>query len=157
MLERVSILQAQFFFRSFYLPEDVLLVCLLSYIRNTRKSQWYALSLSGASLWKTVLSITEEPDIRSLKAAKQRFLQQNLEIRQRCRNSNLLSKCCWSTSLDPILWPPMSKPERCHCMRWRLGWLPGGKPRPYTKHPTQQLSKNHSHQLPWYVPTSAYA
>ncbi|ORE02422.1 hypothetical protein BCV72DRAFT_258311 [Rhizopus microsporus var. microsporus] len=70
MLERVSILQAQFFFCSFYLPEDVLLVCLLSYIRNIRKNQCAV----DQSLW--------------------------------------------------TLWSPMSKPERCHCMRWRLGWLP---------------------------------
>ncbi|KAG1139476.1 hypothetical protein G6F38_009802 [Rhizopus arrhizus] len=37
--ERVSILQAQFLFRSLYLPEDALLACLLPYIRSTRGSQ----------------------------------------------------------------------------------------------------------------------
>jgi hypothetical protein len=142
MSERVSILQAQFLFRSLYLPEDALLTCLLPYIRNSKGSQWYA--LSRTSLWKMVLSITEEPDTRSLKAAKQRFLQQNLEIRQRCRNSKLLSNCRRSISLDPILWLPMSKSERSRCIRWRLGWLPGGKPRPCPKHPMQQLSKNHA-------------
>ncbi|CEG82454.1 hypothetical protein RMATCC62417_16523 [Rhizopus microsporus] len=101
-------------------------------------------TLSRISLWKTVLSTTEEPDTRSLKAAKRCFLQQNLEIRQRCRNSKLLSNCRRSISLDPILWLPMSKSERSRCMRWRLGWLPGGKPRPCPKHPTQLLSKNHA-------------
>ncbi|PHZ11746.1 uncharacterized protein RHIMIDRAFT_256085, partial [Rhizopus microsporus ATCC 52813] len=50
----------------------VLLACLLPYIRNTRGSHWYA--LSRTSLWKTALSITEEPHTRSLKAAKRRFL-----------------------------------------------------------------------------------
>ncbi|ORE04554.1 hypothetical protein BCV72DRAFT_251175 [Rhizopus microsporus var. microsporus] len=59
-----------------------------------------------------------EPDTRSLK---------NLEIRQRCRNSKLLSSCRRSTSLDPILWLPMSKSECSRCIRWRLGWLPGGQ------------------------------
>ena len=48
----------------------------------------------------------------------------------------------WSISLDPILWLPMSKAERSCCIRWRLGWLPGGKPRSCLKHPTQQLPKN---------------
>ncbi|ORE06314.1 hypothetical protein BCV72DRAFT_329003 [Rhizopus microsporus var. microsporus] len=38
----------------------------------------------------------------------------------------------------------MSKSERSRCIRWKLGWLPGGKPRPCPKHPTQQLSKNHA-------------
>ncbi|PHZ09512.1 uncharacterized protein RHIMIDRAFT_240634 [Rhizopus microsporus ATCC 52813] len=91
MSERISILQAQFLFRSLYLPEDALLACLLPYIRNTRGSQWYA--LSRTSLWKTVLSTTEEPNTRSLKTAKRRFLQQNLEIRQQCQNFKLLSSC----------------------------------------------------------------
>ncbi|PHZ12165.1 uncharacterized protein RHIMIDRAFT_284199, partial [Rhizopus microsporus ATCC 52813] len=81
-------------------------------------------ALSHTSLWKTTLFTTEEPDTRSLKAAKRRFLQQNLEIRQRCRNSKLLSSCRRSISLDPILWMPISKSERSRCIRWRLSWLP---------------------------------
>ncbi|ORE06615.1 hypothetical protein BCV72DRAFT_328256 [Rhizopus microsporus var. microsporus] len=113
-----------FLFRSLYLPEDALLACLLPYIRNTGGSQWYA--LSRTPLWKT------------------RFLQQNLEIRQRYRNSKLLSSCRRSISLASILWLPMSKSERSRCIRWRLGWLPGGKPRSCLKHPTQQLSKDHA-------------
>ncbi|ORE21987.1 hypothetical protein BCV71DRAFT_172556, partial [Rhizopus microsporus] len=54
----------------------------------------------------------------------------NLEIRQRCRDSKLLSSCRQSISLNPILWLPMFKSERSRCVHWRLGWLPGGKPRP---------------------------
>ncbi|ORE19337.1 hypothetical protein BCV71DRAFT_242879 [Rhizopus microsporus] len=77
-------------------------------------------SLFRTSPRKTVLPVTEEPDTRSLKAAKRCFFQQNLEILQRCRNSK----------------------KRSCCIRWRLGWLPGGKPRSCLKHPTQQLPKN---------------
>ncbi|KAG1167700.1 hypothetical protein G6F36_012458 [Rhizopus arrhizus] len=84
------------------------------------------------------------PDTRSFKTAKRRFLQQNLEIRQQCRTSKQLSHCRRSISIDPILWLPMSKSERSRCIRWRLGWLPDGKPRPCPKHPMQQLSKNHA-------------
>ncbi|PHZ09908.1 uncharacterized protein RHIMIDRAFT_261234 [Rhizopus microsporus ATCC 52813] len=115
MSERVSILQAQLLFRSLYLPEDVLLACLLPYIRNTRRSQWC--TLFHTTLWKTALSATEESDTRSLKSTKRRSLQQNLEIRQRCRNSKLLSSCRRSISLDPMLWLPMSKSERSRCIR----------------------------------------
>ncbi|KAG1168596.1 hypothetical protein G6F70_006051 [Rhizopus microsporus] len=122
MSERVSILQTQFLFRFLYLPEDALLVC-------------YYLAFTTPE---------EASNTRSLKAAKRRFLQQNLEIRQRCRDSKLLSNCRRSISLDPILWLPMSKSERSRCIRWRLGWLPGGKPRPCPKHPTQLLSKKHA-------------
>ncbi|KAI9475630.1 MAG: hypothetical protein EXX96DRAFT_485070, partial [Benjaminiella poitrasii] len=35
-----------------------------------------------------------------------------------------------SLSLDPILWIPMHPIERCRFLRWRLGWFPGGSPRP---------------------------
>ncbi|KAL4209363.1 hypothetical protein AB4K20DRAFT_1969939 [Rhizopus microsporus] len=66
------------------------------------------------------------------------------EIRQRCRNSKLLSNCRRSISLDLILWLSMSKSEYSRCMRWRIGWLPSSKPRPCLKHSKQQLSKNHS-------------
>ena len=96
--ERVSILQAQSLFRSLYLPEDALLNCTLPYIRNNIGNQWHA--PSRTSLWKTVLSTTKEPDIRSLNAAKQRFLQQNLEIRQRYQSSKLISNCRRSLSLS---------------------------------------------------------
>ncbi|ORE09469.1 hypothetical protein BCV72DRAFT_319502 [Rhizopus microsporus var. microsporus] len=74
---------SKFLFRSLYLPEDALLACLLPYIRNTRGSQWYALSL-------------------------------------------------------------MHHFGKRRCIRWRLGWLPGGKPQTCPKHPTQQLSKDHT-------------
>ncbi|KAG1169418.1 hypothetical protein G6F70_008418 [Rhizopus microsporus] len=121
---------------------NALLACPLPHIRNTNGSQWY--TLSRTPLWKTLLSTTEEPDTCSLKAAKRRFLQQNLEIRQRCRTSKLLSNCCRSISLDPILRLPTSKSECSRCIRWRLGWLAGGKPRLCPKHPTQLLSKKHA-------------
>ncbi|EIE75313.1 hypothetical protein G6F46_003108 [Rhizopus delemar] len=111
-------------------------------IYGARGHQWYL--LSRTSLWKTALSTTDEPDTRSFKAAKRRFLQQNLEICQQCRISKQLSHCRQSISMDPILWLPMSKSECSHCIRWRPGWIPGGKPRPCPKHPMQQLSKNHA-------------
>ncbi|KAG1545308.1 hypothetical protein G6F47_006039 [Rhizopus delemar] len=60
------------------------------------------------------------------------------------RTSKQFSNCRRSISIDPILWLPMSKSERSRCIRWRLGWLPDGKPRPCPKHPMQQLSKNHA-------------
>ncbi|KAG1501746.1 hypothetical protein G6F52_012433 [Rhizopus delemar] len=90
------------------------------------------------------LSTTDEPDTRSFKAAKRRFLQQNLEIRQHFRTSNQLSHCRRSISIDPILWLPISKSERSCSICWRLGWIPGGKSRPCPKRPMQQLSKNHA-------------
>ncbi|KAG1510717.1 hypothetical protein G6F53_006471 [Rhizopus delemar] len=72
MSERVSILQAQFLFRSLYLPEDALLHRLLPYVQCAKGHQWYL--LSRTSLWKMALSTTDEPDTRSFKAAKRGFL-----------------------------------------------------------------------------------
>ncbi|KAI7858118.1 hypothetical protein BDC45DRAFT_412646, partial [Circinella umbellata] len=38
-----------------------------------------------------------------------------------------LAACRPKLVIDPILWLPMSRKERSRCIRWRLGWLPGGK------------------------------
>lgn len=57
------------------------------YPQYQRKPAIRTSSLSRTSLWKTALSTTENPNTRSFKAAKRRLLQQNLEIRQRCRRS----------------------------------------------------------------------
>jgi hypothetical protein len=45
---------------------------------------------------------------------------------------------------DSILWLPMSRAERSRCIRWRLGWLPGGKPKPCPHHPDFFLTKSHA-------------
>ncbi|KAG1150124.1 hypothetical protein G6F37_000613 [Rhizopus arrhizus] len=142
MPERVSILQAQFLFHSLYIPEDMLLSRLLLYIQCTRGHQWYL--LSRTSLWKMILSTTEELDTHVFKSIKRQFLRQNLNKRQQKRNSKLISSCRLSVSIDPIMWLPMSNAERSRCIRWRLGWLPSGKPRPYPKQVTQHLSKDHA-------------
>ncbi|KAG1608378.1 hypothetical protein G6F46_011591 [Rhizopus delemar] len=49
-----------------------------------------------------------------------------------------------SVSLDPILWLPMCYAERSRCIRWRLGWLTGGKPHPCPKHPTLKFTRKHA-------------
>jgi hypothetical protein len=38
----------------------------------------------------------------------------------------------------------MTRTERNRCVRWRLGWLPGGKLEPCPRHPTQILMKQHA-------------
>lgn len=47
-------------------------------------------------------------------------------------------------SLDPILWLLIPTSERSRCIHWRLGWLPGGKPKPCPRHPAHRLSKKHA-------------
>ncbi|KAG1548195.1 hypothetical protein G6F49_009974 [Rhizopus delemar] len=144
MKERLNILQAQFLFRSFTLPEDALLTKLMPHIQNDRHQQWYKLSKS--SLWKIMPPPVEELSLKAFKAIKKQFLQQSLDYQKQCKNSKLLSCCRPTVSLDPILWLPMTRKERSRCIRWRLGWLPGGKPRPCPIHPNQTLTKSHAIQ-----------
>ena len=66
-------------------------------------------SLFRTSPRKTVLPVTEEPDTRSLEAAKRCFFQQNLEILQRCRNSK-----SFLATVDRSLWILYSG---CPCLR----------------------------------------
>ncbi|KAG1546448.1 hypothetical protein G6F49_010495 [Rhizopus delemar] len=121
MADRVHILQAQFLYRSLHLPEDALLCQLLSHTRHIRGHQWSL--LFKTPLWQSLPYTGEELDKHTFKTAKKRFL---------------------SVSLDPILWLPMSYAERSRCIRWRLGWLPGGKPHPCPKHPTLKFTRKHA-------------
>ncbi|KAG1003992.1 hypothetical protein G6F27_010549 [Rhizopus arrhizus] len=51
----------------------------------------------------------------------------------------------WKRCLpDPVLWLPMSKSERSRCIRWRLGWLPGGRYKACPRHPGQPFTKAHT-------------
>ncbi|KAG1476063.1 hypothetical protein G6F45_014077 [Rhizopus arrhizus] len=38
----------------------------------------------------------------------------------------------------------MSKSERSRCIRWRLGWLPGGRYKTCPRHPDQSFTKAHA-------------
>ncbi|KAG1587637.1 hypothetical protein G6F47_010874 [Rhizopus delemar] len=122
MKERVAILQAQFLFRSLSLPEDTLLCRLIPHIQYTRA----------------------DLDIRGFRAIKKKFLHSNLEKQIQGKNSRLLSSCRPTITLDPILWLPMTHEERSRCIRWRLGWLPGGAPKPCPRHPNNNLSRRHA-------------
>ncbi|KAG1539847.1 hypothetical protein G6F47_007244 [Rhizopus delemar] len=143
MQERTYILQAQFLLRSLTLPDDTLLTCLLPHIRRSDShSCWYKLSKSP--LWAQCLPQPEQLDKRTLKKIQLQFRQDNLNQARSSRNSILLSQCRPTISLDPILWLPMTRTERNICVRWRLGWLPGGKLEPCPRHPTQILTKQHA-------------
>ncbi|KAG1554489.1 hypothetical protein G6F47_011436 [Rhizopus delemar] len=38
----------------------------------------------------------------------------------------------------------MTHEERSRCIRWRLGWLPGGAPKSCPYHPNNNLSRRHA-------------
>jgi len=132
--ERITILQAQFLFRSLSLPEDTLLYLLMPHIQHTRGHQWYR--LSKTALWRLMPPTIADLDVRGFRAIKKKFLHSNLEKQIQGKNSKLLSSCRPTITLDPILWLPMTHEERSRCLRWRLGWLPGGAPNPAPVIPT---------------------
>ncbi|KAG1128454.1 hypothetical protein G6F42_005961 [Rhizopus arrhizus] len=132
-----------FLLRSLTLPEDALLHHLPPHIRQPRShSQWYRLSRSP--IWKRCLPDPESLDRRSLKLIQRDYRQGNLDNKRSTHASVLLQHCRPTISLDPVLWLPMSKSERSRCIRWRLGWLPGGRYKACPRHPDQSFTKAHT-------------
>ncbi|KAG1040607.1 hypothetical protein G6F43_012255 [Rhizopus delemar] len=85
---RLNILQAQFLFRSFTLPEDAHLTKLIPHIQHDRHQQWYKLSKS--SLWKIMPPPVEELSLKAFKAIKKQFLQQSLDYQKQRKTAFLL-------------------------------------------------------------------
>ncbi|EIE88785.1 hypothetical protein RO3G_13496 [Rhizopus delemar RA 99-880] len=88
----------------------------------------------------------EELSIKTFKDIKKQLLQQGLDYQKQHKNLKLLSCYRPTASLDPILWLSMTQKERSRCIRWSLGWLPGGKPKSCPLHPNQLLIKTHAIQ-----------
>ncbi|KAG1319162.1 hypothetical protein G6F62_011979 [Rhizopus arrhizus] len=144
MKERTHILQAKFLLRSTNTPEDTLIFRLLPYIRtSSSQSQWYKLTTSP--LWRRCRDIDpNQLNKRQFKTICQAHLQETLEKRRTDTNSILLSTCRPQLIVDPILWLPMSYVERSRLIRWRMCWLPGGRPKPCIYHPHDLLTRSHA-------------
>ncbi|KAG1285509.1 hypothetical protein G6F66_010395 [Rhizopus arrhizus] len=95
-------------------------------------------------IWKRCLPDPETLDRRSLKSIQRDYRQGNLDNKRSTHASVLLQHCLPTISLDPVLWLLMSKSERCRCIRWRLGWLPGGRYKACLRHPGQPFTKAHT-------------
>ncbi|KAG0783374.1 hypothetical protein G6F22_008709 [Rhizopus arrhizus] len=143
--ERVHLLQAKFLLRSVYSPDDTLYK-FLSYVRPAAsRSQWY--KLSKTPVWQRYSSsIDDDDDLdpRLFVAVCKEYLDDNLDERRNGHNSVLLFACRPTLGIDPILWLPMSYAERSRSVRWRLGWLPGGEPKPCIFHPTGKFTRSHA-------------
>ncbi|KAG0803727.1 hypothetical protein G6F29_008722 [Rhizopus arrhizus] len=83
-------------------------------------------------------------DSRAFAGIRKQYLENNLDDRRNSINSVLLSSCRPTLGIDPILWLPMSNTERSRIDRWRLGWLPGGVPKPCIYHPNDMFTKSHA-------------
>ncbi|CEP16305.1 hypothetical protein [Parasitella parasitica] len=135
MRTRVATLQAQYLFRGSYLPDDTLLAHLLSYIQSpSSRSHWC--KLANTQMWKSLCRPNLDTlDVKEFRSVRNQFLSDQFQDSYANSNSILLSSTRPTTQVDPILWLPMTCSERSRVVRWRLGWLPGGKPKECILHP----------------------
>ena len=75
---------------------------------------------------------------------RRQFLIDNHRSKLQEKHTKLLSHCRNDLIVDPILRIPMTRSERSRCVRWRLGWLPLGKPQACPFHPNEFFSRQHS-------------
>ncbi|KAG1207887.1 hypothetical protein G6F35_010928 [Rhizopus arrhizus] len=101
--------------------------------------------LTTSPLWRLCAETDpDQLDRRKFKATRHDYLQESFENRRADTNSILLSACRPQLVVDPILWLPMSYIERSRLIRWRMGWLPGGRPKPCIYHPHDLLTRSHA-------------
>ncbi|CEP20197.1 hypothetical protein [Parasitella parasitica] len=146
MRTRVATLQAQYLFRGSYLPDDTLLAHLLSYIQSpSSRSHWC--KLANTQMWKSLCRPNLDTlDVKEFRSVRNQFLSDQFQDSYANSNSILLSSTRPTTQVDPILWLSMTCSERSRVVRWRLGWLPGGKPKEYILHPGHNWSRRHVHE-----------
>ncbi|CEP12244.1 hypothetical protein [Parasitella parasitica] len=146
MQTRVATLQAQYLFRGSYLPDDTLLAHLLLYIQSpSSRTHWC--KLANTQMWKSLCRPNLDTlDVKEFRSVRNQFLSDQFQDSYADSNSILLSSTRPTTQVDPILWLPMTCSERSRVLRWRLGWLPGGKPKECILHPGHNRSRRHVHE-----------
>ncbi|CEP16609.1 hypothetical protein [Parasitella parasitica] len=118
MTDRARILQTKFLIRSLQLPDDTLLQRLLSHIKTSAsRSTWY--KLTANPLWKECFPVWDVLDRPTFNKLKLQFFEDSYEA------------LCAGPNLTQVF------------LRWRLGWLPGGIPRPCVYHPLEKLTRKH--------------
>ncbi|KAI8136748.1 hypothetical protein BJV82DRAFT_703682 [Fennellomyces sp. T-0311] len=127
--DRIAILQIKFLIRAHNLPTDALLTAMLPRMTRTRSRSWEALK-SLNLIWSNLTRPQKEATDKEVREVIREYQQNQHQIRCSRWNTKLLNSCRTQLGIDPILWLPMSPAERMTCIRYRLGWLPSGKPAP---------------------------
>ena len=113
------------------------------YLKSQRTSQLSRLSTTP--LWRSIR--IHNPDTIShaqFRQLQKQFLLDGHQLKLQEKHVKLLSHCRNILLVDPILALPMTKHERSRCVRWRLGWLPLGKPQACPFHPHTLFTRSHS-------------
>ncbi|KAG1180848.1 hypothetical protein G6F36_010293 [Rhizopus arrhizus] len=144
MKNRVHILQAKFILRSLNLPDDTLFSRLLPYLRTSAShSHWY--KLTSSPLWRVCCNQDiEYLNCQTFRIICRKYLEDLFNQNHQRAHSKLLSACRSQSTIDPILWLPMTSIECSRVVRWRLGWLPGGVPKLCIYHPIDMLTRSHA-------------
>ncbi|KAG2224393.1 hypothetical protein INT45_002932 [Circinella minor] len=143
MKERTTILQAKFLLSTYYLPDDALLSLLIPYLNQHTKSKWHL--LNNSTLWQQLPEPKNNTMTATFKATKRSYLMNELSQKINAPIGAInLAACRPKLVIDPILWLPMSRKERSRCIRWRLGWLPGGKIKACQTCGFENFHKNHA-------------
>ncbi|KAG1046647.1 hypothetical protein G6F43_010877 [Rhizopus delemar] len=144
MKNRVHILQAKFILRSLNLPDDTLFSRLLPYLRTSAShSHWY--KLTSSPLWRVCCNQDiEHLNRRTFRIICRKYLEDLFHQNCQRTRTKLLSACRSQSTIDPILWLPITSIERSRVVRWRLGWLPGDVPKPCIYHPTDMFTLSHA-------------
>jgi hypothetical protein len=127
MAERITILQAKFLIRAYNLPHDALLTKMIPLAARAQSSWIYFRQKN--KIWNSLPHPRPDATRKEVKAAIRSHLRSQHATYLSRQGHILLSRCRPKLGVDPILWLPMTRIERSRCIRWRLGWLPGGKPR----------------------------
>ena len=98
-------------------------------------------------IWQLIQQQTDDPSPIELKWAIRQHKNNNLPSkRAEISRSKTLAACRTILGVDLILWIPMTTKERSWCIRWRIGWLPCGKPQTWIACVSSTFTKHHSIQ-----------
>ncbi|KAG2228052.1 hypothetical protein INT45_012076, partial [Circinella minor] len=105
--------------------------------------QWT--KLQQTPIWKYIVQQHNNPSKNELKSAIHQHRANNLtSILTDTTRSKTLAVNRPRLGVDPIMWMPMSNKDRSRCIRWRIGWLPGGKPKQCIKCNNSTFTKYHA-------------
>ncbi|CAO3607923.1 unnamed protein product [Cunninghamella echinulata] len=133
MHERIEILQMKYLDRVKYQPENSLLNIIITILSTSTPTPSTKDIYKKHSLWNQLKNqsfydtIIEEQQLIDIKVFIKKYrLNKLLDNTQQ---SSLLQSCKPKIAIDPILYHPMNNKIRSGLICWRIGWLPGGKPK----------------------------
>ncbi|KAG2190904.1 hypothetical protein INT47_004828, partial [Mucor saturninus] len=134
MVERWYTLNSKYLIRSDSLPSDSLIHKIIQ--TNTRYSKLNLIKNKNP-IYQALQQNNSPISIYTKLTHQVSLYRSNAIINS---SEKMIQGCRSDLKLDPILTIPMTRKERRRILRWRMNWLPGGKP---NCHCGGQMSRNH--------------